>query len=472
MKGRIVSIGLVLAIWMPILVVAEDAPQFRAQSVPVQGDESKFPVEWSKDKNVGWKSSIPGYAWSCPIVWNDKVFVTTAVSNKAIKPKPGMGGMGGGDGPPGGGRGPGGGKRGPGNPGGGGRGPGGPGGFGGKLPDAVYKWEVYCLDARDGKVIWKQTAAEKKPAIPIHSTNTYATETPVTDGERVYAFFGAAGIHCFDMDGKKLWDKDLGNFKISAGFGPASSPALLNGKLFLQCDNEDKSFLVGLDARSGKELWKVDRADRTSWSSPFVWKNKVRNELVVLGSKKVRGYDPETGKVFWELVSESEGFKASPTGDSERVYFGNSGRMSPGTIYCVKAGANGDITPREGDTSSEGVVWSIPRTGPNMASPLVYRDHVYVLERGGLSCYDSKTGKPLYQKERLTGARSFTSSPWAYDGKVFLLDEDGQTFVVEAGDKFKLLGKNKIDDMFWSTPAIANGVVYLRGLDHLYAIKK
>ena len=463
MNARWILALTVVMISSAVQLQAEDWPQFRGitGSVPPQA-EDKLPSEWNKDKNIAWKISVPGYAWSCPIVWGDKIFLTTAVSDKAVKPKPGMGGMGGG-GMGGGGRfGPGG------RPGGGGPG----GGRGGKAPDAVYKWEVYCLNASDGKILWKQTAAEKKPTNPIHSTNTYATETPVTDGERVYAFFGAAGLYCFDMKGKQLWDKNLGTFRISAGFGTSSSPVLADGKLFVQCDNEENSFLLALDGKTGKEIWKIDRPDRTSWSSPFVWKNKYRTELVVLGSKSVKGYDPATGKVLWELKSQSEGYKASPTADEERVYFGNSGRMSPGVLFAVKANAKGDITPKEGETSSAGVAWMVEKTGPNMASPLVYRGHLYVLERGGLSCYDAATGKPVYQRERLNGAGGFTSSPWAYDGKVFCLDENGQTFVVDAGDKFKVLGKNKIDEMFWSTPAVAGGVLYLRGLEHLYAIKK
>ncbi len=450
-------IGLGLSfLCLPVLAWSADWPQFRGVGRTGEEAEERLPSEWSKDKNVQWKATIPGYAWSAPIVVGDKVFVTTAVSDKQTKPSGGFGGGG-----------PGGFGR-PGGPG----GPGGRGGFGrGRpAPDAVYKWEVYCLNRADGKVVWKQTAVEKKPGYATHSSNTYATETPVTDGQRVYAYFGMVGVYCFDMTGKKLWEKEIGAYPTAMGFGTGSSPALCDGKVFVQCDNEQKSFLLALDGKTGKELWKVERDDRTSWSTPFPWKNKVRTELVVCGSRKVRSYEPATGKVLWEMRS-SGSFSSSPAADDERIYFGASSRMSQGSLYAVKVGASGDVTLRDGKESSEAVAWSRSRSGPSTASPVVYRGQVYVLDRG-LSSYDAKTGEPIYSRERLTGARGFTSSPWAYDGKIFCLDEDGRTFVVQAGKEFKVLGSNRIDEMCWSSPAVADGMLLLRGRDHLFCIKK
>jgi outer membrane protein assembly factor BamB len=350
------------------------------------------------------------------------------------------------------------------------------GGFGrgdSKPPDAVYKWEVYCLNRADGKVIWKQTAAEKKPTVSATMGNSYASETPVTDGERVYAWFGNAGVFCYDLTGKQLWTKDLGTYKTAMGWGYGSSPALDGDRLFIQDDNEEKSFLVALDKKTGQELWRVDRDAKSSWSTPFVWRTPTRTDLVVCGTRKVRGYDPATGKVVWELGGQANSFSATPAADEERIYFGSSSNLQTGPLLAVKAGAKGDISLKDGETSNEGVAWSKSGAGPKTASPLLYRGHLYVLEqRGGLTCYDAKTGKSLYKSERLNGARGFTSSPWAYDGKIFCLDEDGTTFVVEAGDTFKLLGKNKIDEMCWSSVAVSGGMLFVRGLDHLYAIKK
>ncbi len=457
--------------------LAGDWTQFRGPNGTAVSPEKELPAEWGGDKNVAWKVKLDGYGWSCPIVVGDKVFVTTAVSDKQKKPTGGFGGFGGGAG-------------------------GGRGGFGNRRPpDEVYKWEVYCLNAADGKVIWKQVAAERKPAIPVHGSNTYATETPVTDGERVYAYFGMHGVYCYDLAGKQVWKKDLGSYRMMFGHGTGSSPALHDGRLFIQCDNDEKSFLVALDARTGKDLWRVDRAERTSWSTPLVWKNKVRTEVVCLGAGRVRSYDPATGKQLWELGGTNGYCQASPVADEEMLYVGSAGgpafgggfgggpggRGRPGgpgggrgvfgggnrPLFAVKAGASGDITLKDGDKSNEGVAWHLPQGGPAMASPLLYQGHLYVLEqRGGLlNCYDAKTGKRLY-RERLTGARGFTSSPWAYEGKVFCLDDDGQTFVVQAGAEFKLLGTNEVKEMCWSSPAVAGGALYLRTVDHLFCIRR
>ena len=515
-----------------------DWPQFRGPGGSATAASKGLPAEWGADKNVAWKAKLPGYGWSSPIVAGDKVFVTTAVSDKQAKPAAGFGGggFGGGRGFGGGGRGFGGG--GPGGFGGPpqsgqllppflqqrmgltaeqkkelealqkkvderlakilteaqkkqlkemrqgfGRGPGGFGG--GRPPDAVYKWEIYCLSAADGKVLWKQTAAQRKPAISKHSSNTYATETPVTDGQRVYAYFGMHGLFCYDLDGKLVWQKDLGSYRMAFGHGTGSSPALDGDRLFVQCDNEEKSFLAALDKKTGKELWRADREERTGWSTPLVWKNKVRTEVVCVGSARVRSYDPATGKVLWELGGMTGQCKASPVASDELLYVGSGGGFGgfgggPGgfggsgakPLFAVKAGASGDLTLKAGAKANAGIAWYLPQAGPSTASPLLYQGRLYILEeRGGLlSCYDAKTGRRLY-RERLTGARGFTSSPWAYDGKVFCLDEDGATFVVQAGPAFKLLGKNNLDQMSWSSTAIADGKLFLRTVDYLYCIK-
>jgi outer membrane protein assembly factor BamB len=243
---------------LPTSVGAGDWPQFRGFNGSAISAETHLPSAWSADQNVAWKAQVPGYGWSAPIVWGDRVFITTAVSATQAKPLGGFGAS--------------------------------SGGFGRERrpPDAIYKWEVYCLNAADGKVIWKQTATERKPTIPIHSSNTYATETPVTDGERVYAYFGMTGVFCFDFTGELVWKKDLGSYRMLFGHGTGASPTLDDGRLFIQCDNEERSFLVALDTKTGKELWRVARPERTGWSTPLIWKNKVRTEVVCLGSPRAR----------------------------------------------------------------------------------------------------------------------------------------------------------------------------------------
>jgi outer membrane protein assembly factor BamB len=351
------------------------------------------------------------------------------------------------------------------------------GGFGGRgggsPPNAVYRWKVMCLDRATGKVLWENLAKEGKPSISIHSTNTYASETPIIDGERLYVYFGMTGLYCFDLEGKQLWSKELGSFNMMNGWGAGSSPAIDGDRIFVQCDNEQKSFIAAFDKKTGEELWRKSRDERSNWSTPFVWKNKVRTEVVTGGGTMMRSYDPKNGELLWELGGSVSRCSATPVGDEELLYVGSGGGMGGnGPLSAVKAGAKGDITPSGDDDTSEGVAWTVDRAGPPMASPLLYRGNLYVLDqRGGLlSCYDAKTGKQHY-KQRITGAKGFTSSPWAGDGKVFCLDESGQTFVIEAGNELKLLATNKLDDMFWSSAAFAGDQLLLRGIDRLYCIK-
>jgi outer membrane protein assembly factor BamB len=498
---------------------AENWPQFRGPGGNGVTSESRLPIEWASDKNVAWRVKLPGVAWSQPVVWGNRIFVTTAITENQPKPivaQPfGRGG---------GGRGPGGGRRGngqggdnpdrdrrPGDAQGGGRsgetpvpnrrprtpddnaapggneedapsgqggtGPGGRAGRGGfgrgaEPPDQVYRWMVLCLDSSSGKVLWEQLAHEGKPTIATHRTNTYASETPVTDGRHVYAYFGMTGLYAYDMDGKLAWSKNLGSYPMAMGWGTGSSPALADDRLIVQCDNEKESFLLALDKRTGDEVWRVARDEKSNWSTPFVWKNKTRTELVTAGGKKMRAYNPADGHMLWELSNLRGRCSATPVSTDELLYVGvGGGGGGAGPLVAIRAGAAGDITLERGKTSSEGIAWSVLRAGPPMASPLVYQDYLYILEqRGGIvGCYDAKTGHQHY-RQRVEGAKGFVASPWAYDGNVFCLDEGGQTFVLAAGPELKVLATNKLDDSFWSSVAVAGDHLLLRGLNYLYSI--
>ncbi|WP_439622797.1 outer membrane protein assembly factor BamB family protein [Gemmata sp.] len=452
---------LALAVLLPLLArtgpsPAGDSPQFRGPGGTGVFTDARPPVEWGKGKNVAWKVAVPGVAWSCPIVVGDKVILTTAVSPGQPKPQGGGGGFGGGKG----------------------------GGGKGGAPKATYQFKVVCLDRATGKPLWEKVAKEAVPTIPTHGSNTYATETPVTDGERVYAYFGMTGLYCYDLDGKQVWAKDLGSYPMQAGWGTASSPVLDGDRLVVQCDNEEKSFLVALDKRTGKELWRTDRAERSGWSTPFVWKTKDRTDIVAAGGRKIRGYDPAQGKVVWELDVGGGQCSASPVGDAERLYVGvgqggkgggggaGVGRAA-GTLFAVKAGATGDVTPKAGETASDGVAWAAARAWPGAASPLVYDGRVYVLERNGglVSCFDAKTGKAAYKSERIPGAGAFWASPWGADGQVFCLDATGATHVLKAGDEFEVVRVNRLDpDTYWATPAAADGALFVRSVESLYRI--
>ena len=330
---------------------------------------------------------------------------------------------------------------------------------------------ILCLDGETGKVLWEQLAHEGKPTLAIHRTNTYASETPVTDGERVYAYFGMTGLYCYDLDGKPLWNKNLGSFPMMMGWGTGSSPVLAGDRLFVQCDNEQESFLIALDKRTGDELWRVARKEKSNWSTPFIWKNKQRTELVAAGST-MRSYDPADGHLLWELGDIRGRCSATPVGTDELLYVGVGGGMGgAGPLVAIRAGAAGDITLAKGETSNAGIAWSVPKAGPPMASPLVYQDRLYVLDqRGGIiGCYNAKTGEQFF-RQRIEGAKGFTASPWAYDGKIYCLDEDGQAFVLAAGPELKVLSTNKLDDSFWSSMAVSGDHLLLRGVNYLYSI--
>ena len=505
MVARPVLAALLLCSVSPSLR-AEDWTSFRG---PAGNGQllAHVPDGWSSEQHLAWAVEIPGTGWSQPVTLGGKIYLTTAITENQQKPKPFQfgGGPGGGFGP---GFGPGGpagpppregqpGPRGdrPARPEGapprdgerpqgdaprrpGGRGPGGgfPGGFGRtpEPPDAVYQWKVLCLDGRTGQVLWEQLAKEGKPTIATQSANTYASETPVVDGQRLYAYFGMTGVFCFDLSGKPLWSQDLGSYPMMMGWGTGSSPVLHGDHLFIQCDNDKSSFLVALNKLTGEEAWRVPRDERTGWSTPYVWKNKARTELVTAGINKVRSYDPDNGELLWELGGMRGQSAATPVGDEELLYVGTSGGMAgAGPLAAVKAGATGDISPADGESTSPGLAWLVERAGPSMASPLLYRGCLYVLDqRGGtLSCYDAQTGERHF-RERLPDAKGFTSSPWAAGGKVYCLDEDGRTFVLEPGTSLNVLATNKLDDMFWSSVSVVGENLLLRGVNKLYCIAK
>ncbi len=450
------------------LTQAADWPQFRGPFASGVSTETALPSSWSATEKIEWKTKLTGVAWSCPIVVGDKVLLATAYADG--QPKPASRGAGGGGGRPGGGGAPGGGR-------------------GGNT--LSYQWSVLAYDLNTGKELWTAKAGEGKPRYGTHGSNTFASETLASDGKSVFAYFGATGkVFAFDLEGKELWQADVGVYPSQNNWGTSSSPIVHDGKLFVQCDNEEKSFLVAFNTTDGKQAWRVERKEKTNWCTPTIWETKDRTELVVGGTGKLRSYNPADGKLYWELSTGGGQANASPVADGERLYFGASmggggrgrggaGGAAPtagvsGTLYAVKAGATGDITPKAGESTSEGVVWSVPRSVPAAATPLVYDGNIYLFERqGGMaSCYDAATGKANYAKERITGAGAIWASPWAYDGKVFAIDETGKTFVLKAGKSFELLDTNTLDkDMYWSSPAVASGRVIVRGLDQLISIK-
>ncbi|HSH20675.1 MAG TPA: PQQ-binding-like beta-propeller repeat protein [Draconibacterium sp.] len=413
-------------------------PQFRGPESNQIALEKELPGEWSMQNNLLWKHDLKGRGWSCPIVWGNQVFFTNAVLEEpSILPPAERG-------------------RRQDNP-----------------DSAVYNFEVICLDIDTGKEIWKKVAYKGLPRYKTHRDNNYAPETMVTDGKYVYAYYGMTGLYCYEMDGNLVWEKDLGNYPMQSNWGTSSSPILYKGVLYMQIDNEEKSFLAAIDSKTGDEIWRIDRDEKSNWGTPIIWKNSLRTELVVQGAK-TRSYNPKNGEMLWELDMRGGRNITSPTAEGDMIFVGNEKRSNGGgTLFGIKAGASGDITLQEGEVSNEYVLWSVPESGIAMASPLVYDGLIYIVDRnrGQMYCYEAATGSAVYPAIKIKDASDFWASPWAFDGKIYCLDDKGTTHVIQAGREFRELGKNKLDDIFWASTAIAKSSYIFRGEKGIYCVR-
>jgi outer membrane protein assembly factor BamB len=325
-----------------------------------------------------------------------------------------------------------------------------------------------------GKLQWEKTVHRAAPPTPIHLKSSYGAETPVTDGERVYALFGNVGVFAFTLEGTEMWSQRLEPRPTRYGWGTAASPVLHGGRLFIVNDNDEQAELFSLEAATGRELWRVDRDEKSNWATPFIWDNGPRIELVTPGSRAVRGYDLD-GQLLWSFRGMSSIAIPTPVAGAG-LLFVSSGyvgdKLRP--LYAIRPGASGDITLPPGETNHAFIAWSNPVGGPYNPSPLYYEGRVYVLyDRGLVSAYEAKTGKLLYDRERLPKGFAFTSSPWAANGRVFCLNEDGVGYVLRAGDTFELLHTNKLaeDDMCLATPALAGDRLLIRTAARLYCLQ-
>lgn len=409
-------------------------PQFRGDKLDGLAEGKTLPDRWSTTENVVWKADIPGWGWSSPIVWGNKIFVTSAVGEKDL-PKPIIGGYPGGN----------------------------------VKIDDVQRFMLYCLDFDTGKVLWERESHKGLAPQPRHPRNSLASETPICDGERVYAYFGNIGIFAYDMDGKKLWEARLGDFRMRGGWGTGASAVLHKGRLYVVNDNEQKSFLAALDAKTGSELWRIDREEKSNWSTPYIWENEKRTELVTIGTNKVRSNDLD-GKLLWELRGTSGLVSLMPIAKHGLLYLGAGYHIGP--LYAIKPGASGDITLAPNTTSNEFIAWSQPKGAGIHPCFLFSGDRLYSLfDAGFLTCFDAKTGKLFYERARVEVKSRFYASPWAYNGKVFMLNEDGTTHVIEDGPEYKPLHTCALDDNCWATPAIARGSLFIRTYTKLYRLQ-
>ena len=420
----------------------EPWPRFRGPRADgVSEDDRRLPVTWSKTKNVRWVADIPGLGWSSPIVWGGRVFMTTVVSDEpGTKPKKGL-----------------------------------YQGFGvRKPPPGTHHWLVLCFDLDSGKLLWKREAHQGEPSVPRHPKNSYASETPTTDGKHVYVLFGDVGLYAYSFDGQLVWKQPIEPKPTLFDYGAAASPVVHDGQVIMVYDNEKSSYIAAYDADSGKERWRVARDEHSTWATPYIWKTKERTEIVVCGKTRNRAYDLD-GKVLWSFNGRMSNLVIpSPFASGGLLYIA-SGYIGDAhrPVFAVRPGARGDFTLKKGETSNEHIAWYLPKAGPYNTSPLVYRGRYYTLyDRGFITCHDARTGKTIYGKKRFAPGASFTASPWAYNGKVFCLSEDGDTYVIESSKEYKLLHTNSLDELCLATPAVSDGNLLIRTASKLYCISE
>lgn len=441
---RPILLALAAAAAVPTLSHAQDWPSFRGKGAAGVADGQKTPASWDATKgvNVVWKTPIPGIAVSSPIVWGDTVFVTTAVSSDPAAPfRHGL--------------------------------------YGDVEPSkdlTRHSWRLYAIDKKTGRIRWERVAHEGIPKTKRHPKSSQASCTPVTDGKVVVAHFGSEGLYAYDMGGKLLWKRDLGLLNAGWFFDPdyewgaASSPILYQDLVIVQADRQEDSFVAAFRVKDGQPAWRTARDEIPSWGTPTVYQGPPRDELITHGTKFIRAYEPRTGKELWRLGPNSEVTTPTPI-VAHGLVFVTNGYRGVQPIYAIRPGGSGDLTLKEGATSSEFIAWSTMRGGPYTPTPLVYGDLLYTLSNQGvLAAYQARTGERLYQ-ERVAGkGGAFSASPVAADGKLYLAGEDGEVFVVKAGPKPDLLATNPMGEVLMATPAVSDGLVIVRGMKHLFAI--
>jgi hypothetical protein len=438
MKRWQIAVAALVLVTLTRLSASDQWAQFRGPQAGVADDDPALPDSWSQTENIAWKLDVPGIGWSSPVVWGDHVFVTSVISEGQVEP-PKLGLFAAGERP---------------------------------ASTDVHRWMVYDIDFKTGRIRWERQVRRAPPSGSKHLKNSYASETPVTDGERVYAYFASAGLFAFDLNGTLVWSKEMEPVNTRAGWGAAASPVLYHDRLYIVNDNNSQSFISAYDARTGHELWRVNRDEGTNWATPFVWEHEPATEIVTAGTDKVRSYDLE-GKLTWELKGMSTIAVPTPFGKSGLLYVASG---YPGDalrpVYAIRAGAAGDVSLKSGETSSRYIAWFNSSLGTYITSALVYGDYYYtLLDRGFMLCHDARTGKQIYGRQRLA-AGGFTASPWAYNGKIFAMSEEGDTYVIQAGPEFEVLRKNSLDEISLATPAVAHGSLIIRTASKLYRIAR
>jgi outer membrane protein assembly factor BamB len=336
----------------------------------------------------------------------------------------------------------------------------------------IHHWLVYCFDLNTGKELWKHEAHTGQPQVPRHPKSTYASETPTTDGQRLYVLFGDLGLYCYDLDGKPLWSRKIEPKKTFFDYGAAASPVVHDGQVIVVYDNLQTSWIAAFDARSGDERWRTPRDETHSWATPLVWKNELRTEIVVPGKKRNRSYALD-GRLLWEFDGRMSNLVIPSPFAAHGLCYIASGYVGDAhrPTFAVRPGASGNIAPHGDFEKHEFIAWYQGKSSPYNPSQIVYGDYLYTLyDRGFLTCHDAKTGKEVYDRRRFSPPGSFTASPWAYRGCLFFLSEDGLTYTVKAGPAFEILETNPLDELCVASPAIVGDKLLIRTASKLYCL--
>ena len=433
------GLGLTVLLLCRPIPAAEDTldlnwPQWRGPLANGVAPHANPPMEWSETKNVQWKVALPGRGTSTPIIWENQVFILTAIpTGKKVAVKADAV-------PPG------------------------PNAHMVDPPGEMQRFTVMSLDRATGKVLWQQTAREKVPHEGFHRDHGYASGSPVTDGKHLVAYFGSNGLFCYDLTGRLLWQKDLGLQRTRYGYGEGTSPALHGNTIVILWDHEGEDFIVALDVRDGKELWRQKRDEPTGWSTPLIVEHEGRRQVVVNGMNKIRSYDLSTGEMIWQCTGTTLNAIPSPVAGQGMVFV-TSG-FHGNALYAIRPGGRGDIT------GTPSVAWFRKKHTPYVPSPLLYGTLLYVPSWNNaiLSIFEAATGKPLVEAQRIEGIQGVYASPVGASDRVYFVGRDGNTAVFKKGGTLEVLARNKLDDGFEASPAIVGKQMFMRGRQFLYCL--
>jgi outer membrane protein assembly factor BamB len=443
MKNASIGILLIMLVGTPLLAddAAEEAlknwPQWRGPTWNGVASHADPPVSWSETENLRWKTPIEGRGHGTPIIWGDRIFLLTAIPLDKEMPIPDV------------------------------------------IPagtpntgfddDAILKWKpqrfaIMCIDRTTGKLRWSQTVHEAMPHQGHHRKAGFASASPVTDGQHIYASFGSFGLYCYDFNGKLAWKRDPDPQAMENGLGEGSSPALFGDRLVIVVDQERQSYVVALNKKTGEEIWKQDRDQVSNWSTPRIFTHAGRRQVVLNGAP-VRSYDFATGEPLWQCGGQSLGAIPMPAVGHGLVFTTSGWRKD--TLHAIKLGQRGDLT------GSKNVAWSLKRGTPYVPCPMLWGEEIYLLEdQGFFSCLRATDGERHYLKRRLPEILNFSASPVGAADRIYLLSESGKTVVLQRGPAMKVLAINELDETFYASPAIVGNAIYLRGNKHLFCFTK